>query len=271
MKTGERFGDSELSTVDTAILLAGVLFCESYFDGTNPEEEEVRALAEQIYRRVDWRWAQPHAPAISHGWTPEVGFLEYDWRGYNEAMLVYLFALGSPTFGVGPQAWTEWTSTYDKNWGGVLGKEYLNFGPLFGHQYTHVWMDFRKIQDDYMRRRSPIRCTAPVTARRSGASPQATVQPMCRWLTPPPTASTGRTRRVAPTGTTTVHWHRRLPLHRYRSRPNSPFPPSSTCRSVLDNTSTRNMVSSMHSILASISTFRCSTDATSPASAGSTA
>ncbi len=153
METGERFEDSELSTVDTAILLAGVLFCESYFDGPEREEAEIRSLAEQIYTRVDWRWAQPHAPAISHGWTPEEGFLEFDWRGYNEAMLVYLLALGSPTFPVDPAAWTEWTSTYDKSWGKVFGQEYLTFAPLFGHQYTHVWMDFRKIQDDYMRRR----------------------------------------------------------------------------------------------------------------------
>ena len=153
MKTGERFEDSELSTVDTAILLAGVLFCQSYFSGPEREEVEIRALAEEIYRRVDWRWAQPNVPAISHGWTPEDGFLEYDWRGYNEAMLVYLLALGSPTFPVGEQAWTEWTSTYDKSWRKVFGQEYLSFAPLFGHQYTHVWMDFRKIQDDYMRGR----------------------------------------------------------------------------------------------------------------------
>ncbi len=153
MKTGERFEDSELSTVDTAILLAGVLFCQSYFSGPEREEVEIRDLAEEIYRRVDWRWAQPNVPAISHGWTPEDGFLEYDWRGYNEAMLVYLLALGSPTFPVGKQAWTEWTSTYDKSWRKVFGQEYLSFAPLFGHQYTHVWMDFRKIQDDYMRGR----------------------------------------------------------------------------------------------------------------------
>jgi hypothetical protein len=153
MKTGERFKDSELSTVDTAILLAGVLFCQSYFNGPEREEVEIRDLAEEIYRRVDWRWAQPNVPAISHGWTPEDGFLEYDWRGYNEAMLVYLLALGSPTFPVGEQAWTEWTSTYDKSWRKVFGQEYLSFAPLFGHQYTHVWMDFRKIQDDYMRGR----------------------------------------------------------------------------------------------------------------------
>jgi hypothetical protein len=153
MKTGERFEDSELSTVDTAILLAGMLFCQSYFSGPEHEEVEIRDLAEQIYRRVDWGWAQPHAPAISLGWSPEDGFLEYDWRGYNEAMLVYLLALGSPSFPVGQQAWTEWTSTYDKSWRKVFGQEYLSFAPLFGHQYTHVWMDFRKIQDDYMRMR----------------------------------------------------------------------------------------------------------------------
>jgi hypothetical protein len=153
MKTGERFEDSELSTVDTAIMLAGALFCQAYFNGSHPDELEIRSLVDQLYRRVDWRWAQPHAPAISHGWSPTDGFLEYDWRGYNEAMLVYLLALGSPTFPVGADAWTEWTSTYDKNWSKLFGQEFLNFPPLFGHQYTHVWMDFRKIQDQYMRQR----------------------------------------------------------------------------------------------------------------------
>src|SRR5881296_3044375 len=153
MKTGERFEDSELSTVDTAILLAGALFCQSYFDGPEPEEVEIRALVDEIYRRVDWQWAQPHPPAISHGWAPEEGFLVYDWRGYNEAMLVYLLALGSPTFPVGPDAWAEWTSTYDQHWGKLFGQEYLSFAPLFGHQYTHVWTDLRDIRDPYMKRR----------------------------------------------------------------------------------------------------------------------
>jgi len=153
MKTGERFEETELSTVDTALLLAGALFCQSYFDRADAEETEIRQLVEEIYNRVDWHWAQPRAPAISLGWSPEESFLEYDWRGYNEAMLVYLLALGSPTRAVGPEAWTEWTSTYDRSWGKLFGQEYLGFAPLFGHQYTHVWMDFRNIQDDYMRRR----------------------------------------------------------------------------------------------------------------------
>lgn len=153
MKTGERFDDSELSTVDTAIVLAGALFCQSYFDGADPEEAEIRSLVDEIYRRVDWGWAQPKGPAITLGWSPEEGFLKYDWRGYNEAMLVYLLALASPTFPVGTDAWSEWTSTYDKHWRKAFGQEFLNFAPLFGHQYTHVWLDFRKIQDAYMRRR----------------------------------------------------------------------------------------------------------------------
>ena len=154
MKTGLRFEDSELSTVDTAIFLAGALFCQSYFTGPHPEEVEIRRLVDEIYGRVDWQWAQPRGPAINLGWSPEDGFLEYDWRGYNEAMLIYLLALGSPTHPVGPEAWTEWTSTYDAtSWRTLFGQEFLNFGPLFGHQYTHVWIDFRKLQDPYMRRR----------------------------------------------------------------------------------------------------------------------
>jgi len=153
MKTGERFSDSEVSTVDTALLLAGVLFCQSYFDGPHPEEAEIRTRVDEIYRRVDWRWAQPKGPAITLGWSPEAGFLKYDWRGYNEAMLVYVLALASPTFAVGPDAWAEWTSTYDAHWRTVHGQDLLSFPPLFGHLYTHVWLDFRKIQDPYMRRR----------------------------------------------------------------------------------------------------------------------
>ena len=153
LRTGQRFDDSELSTVDTALLLAGVLFCQSYFDDAQPEEVEIRRLADQIYRRVDWRWAQPRAPAISLGWSPEDGYLEYDWRGYNEAMLVYVLALGSPTHPVGRDAWEQWTSTYDHSWKTGGGQEYLGFAPLFGHQYSHVWLDFRQVQDAYMRRR----------------------------------------------------------------------------------------------------------------------
>ncbi|WP_224247859.1 glucoamylase family protein [Hyalangium gracile] len=153
MKTGHRFETNELSTVDTALLLGGVLFAQSYFDGDSPQEAEIRKLADELYRRVDWRWAQARPPAISHGWSPEAGFIAYDWKGYNEAMLLVLLALGSPTFPVEPNAWQEWVSDYGKDWGSFFGQEHLSFPPLFGHQYSHVWVDFRGIQDDYMRAR----------------------------------------------------------------------------------------------------------------------
>ncbi|MDB5920468.1 MAG: hypothetical protein JWR40_4702 [Massilia sp.] len=153
MKTGARSSNSELSTVDTALLLGGVLYVQSYFDGPERDEREIRRLADEIYRRVDWRWAQNHGPAISHGWNPEQGMLPYDWRGYSEAMLVYVLALGSPTHAVGADAWATWTETYDKTWGKQYGQEYLGFAPHFGHQYSQVWIDFRGIQDSYMKGR----------------------------------------------------------------------------------------------------------------------
>jgi len=151
MNDGLRFGTSELSTVDTGLLLGGVLLCQSYFDRDTRAEKEIRDLAAQIYGRVEWTWAQNRPSAISHGWRPETGFLRYDWRGYNEAMLVYILALGSPTYPVEADAWQEWTQTYKNSWGKYEGQELLSFGPLFGHQYSHVWIDFRGIQDDYMR------------------------------------------------------------------------------------------------------------------------
>ncbi len=151
MHTGARANDSEISTVDTSLLLAGVLFCESYFDSPSRRDVEIRKLAERIYRRVDWVWAQARPPGIALAWTPEHGFSNEDWRGYNEAMLVYFLALGSPTHRIGSNAWALWTSNYDKQWGTLYNQTYLSFAPLFGYQYTHVWVDFRGIRDAYMR------------------------------------------------------------------------------------------------------------------------
>jgi len=152
LKSGERARRSEISTIDTTLLLAGVLFCQSYFDEDEPAEREIRSLADEIYRRVDWSWAANHPPAISMGWTPEQGFIRVDWLGYDEAMILYVLALASPTHPVGPEAWRVWTSTYDKHWGTLYGQTHLSFGPTLGHQYSHVWIDFRGVRDDWMRR-----------------------------------------------------------------------------------------------------------------------
>ncbi len=149
--TGHRFGNVELSTMDTALLLAGVLFCQTYFDQPGAQEDSIRSLAEALYARADWQWASVRPPTIGHGWRPESGFLPYDWRGYNEAMLMYLLALGSPTHPVAPDAWTAWTAGY--RWGEFQGQEHLGFGPLFGHQYTQVWIDLRGVRDAYLQER----------------------------------------------------------------------------------------------------------------------
>jgi hypothetical protein len=152
MKDGLRYRNVELSTIDTALLIGGALFCQSYFDKPDERETAIRSYAESLYTRVDWHWAQSNYPLISHGWTPEAGFISFDWSGYNEAMLVYLLALGSPTHPVSRDAWETWTGPYQ--WGRYYNTPaHVGFGPMFGHQYSHVWIDFRGIQDDYMRAR----------------------------------------------------------------------------------------------------------------------
>jgi hypothetical protein len=149
--TGLRFQTVELSTVDTALLLAGVLFSQQYFDGAGATEAAIRAYADSLYRRTDWQWAEPRPPLVTMGWTPETGFHELDWRGFDEAMLVYVLALGSPTHPVPTEAWNAWAATYQ--WGDYYGQTHVGFAPLFGHHYSHVWVDFRGIADDYMRGR----------------------------------------------------------------------------------------------------------------------
>ena len=153
---GHRFAQVELSTIDTALLLAGMLFCREYFDGADAGEQEIRRLADSIYARVDWRWALDGQPTVSMGWRPDPaqhqdarGFITSRWQGYNEAMLLYVLALGAPTHSLEPAAWEAWTRTYE--WDRFHGQEFVQFAPLFGHQYSHVWIDFRGIRDAYMR------------------------------------------------------------------------------------------------------------------------
>lgn len=149
MQSGLRFKQCELSSIDTALLMAGVLGCREYFDREDPREREIRELADSLYSRVEWNWMQPRPPLIAMAWDPKTGLGDHDYRGYNEAMLLYLLALGSPTHAIDNAAWDAYTSTY--LWAEFYGQEHVNFAPLFGHQYSHAWIDFRGIQDAYMR------------------------------------------------------------------------------------------------------------------------
>jgi len=149
INSGNRTWTCELSTIDTALLMAGVLDAKQYFYTTDPGDYEIRALADSLYRRVDWNWSRNNGPAIRMGWKPETGFNTFgNWIGYNEAMILYVLAIGSPTHPVPASTWNTWTSGYW--WATYYGQSYLVFPPLFGHQYSHCPIDFRGIPDAYM-------------------------------------------------------------------------------------------------------------------------
>jgi hypothetical protein len=149
MKSGRRVWQCELSTIDSAFLFAGMLTCAAYFDGDTEEEAEVRQLADELYRRADWQWALNGGAALSHGWKPESGFLPHYWTGYDEGLLLYILGLGSPTFPLPPESYAAYCSTY--RWKTIYGRELLYSGPLFTHQLSHLWIDFRDLRDAFMR------------------------------------------------------------------------------------------------------------------------
>jgi hypothetical protein len=191
MDTGLRAWKCELSSIDTALFLAGALFAREYFNDAHSDEAAIRDLANRIYRRIDWHWMTGGAStepmrgptpgpskegnndsrrqlsasgaaasgSLSMGWRPENGFIKSRWVGYNEAMILLLLGLGAnansdtEVQGAGlalpPEFWNEWTRSYQ--WKTSYSQSFVHFPPLFGHQYSHCWIDFRGIADDYMR------------------------------------------------------------------------------------------------------------------------
>ena len=149
MQTGRRAWQCELSSIDTALLIAGALAAAQYFDRNDADEAEIRALAHRLYERVDWAWMLAGGDTLCHGWRPHTGFLPYRWQGYDEALILYLLALGSPTHPIEPRCYEAWCSTYE--WKEIYGVAFLYAGPLFIHQMSHIWGDFRGIRDRFMR------------------------------------------------------------------------------------------------------------------------
>jgi hypothetical protein len=162
MHSGARVWRSELSMIDTALLIAGALTAGMYFTRNTADEIEVRELVDALYHRIDWRWAQDGADTIRQGWKPECGFLHYGWEGYNEAIVLYVLALGSPTHPLTGDCYESWTATYQ--WENLYGYDFLYAGPLFVHQFSHAWIDFRGIQDRFMREK---RCDYFENSRRA--------------------------------------------------------------------------------------------------------
>ncbi len=152
LKTAHRYQNVELSSIDTGLLMAGILSCMTYFDRDDPTEKAIRETTDFLYRRVEWDWFMNEEHRMSMGWFPDRGFLASDWRGYNEAMILVLIAMGSPTHPLAPDAWEQWCKPYF--WDEYKGQQMVNFGPLFGHQYSHCWVDFRGIRDRYMREKN---------------------------------------------------------------------------------------------------------------------
>ncbi len=142
VNTGERMWDSEVSSVDTAILLAGILTCRRHFEA----HSEISNLAYEIVNRVDWTWLSEDTALLSHGWTPEVGFLPDRWDYYSELMMMYLLGLGSATYPLRVEVWNAWKRTEFE----YEGLRYIgSFAPLFVHQYSQAWFDFRGKRDKY--------------------------------------------------------------------------------------------------------------------------
>lgn len=148
MKTGERFQTVELSTIDTALLMGGVLFAQSYFDRDDPAEREIRALADSLYRRVEWPFFDIDQRGFSMSWRPEdgPGFNATRWTGLDESLLLHVLAVGSPTHPASPQVVQWYRSNYA--WSRFQGQEYFEFAPLFGHQYSQIFLDLKGLQDD---------------------------------------------------------------------------------------------------------------------------
>jgi hypothetical protein len=149
MNSALRSGSTELSSIDTTLLLAGMLYAKQYFDGNNADETAIRTLADAIFNRVDWNFMARGTNMVAMGWDPTTGFASFgNWIGYNEGMIIYCLGLGAATNPLPASSWSQWTSGY--TWNTLYGYSFVPFPPLFTHQYPHCWIDFRHITDAYM-------------------------------------------------------------------------------------------------------------------------
>lgn len=154
MDSGKREWKCELSSVDTSLLMMGVIFARNYYDKNNDTEKEIRSLAAELLSRIDWNFMKmsdtaKHPNCISMAWTPEHGLLNHGWSGYNEGLFLYILAAGSGMKDV-EKSYDSWLSTYEWETP-YAGLSHVAFPPLFGHQFSHVFIDYRGLADRYMK------------------------------------------------------------------------------------------------------------------------
>ncbi|MBP1883425.1 glucoamylase family protein [Sinorhizobium mexicanum] len=150
MRTGERSWNCELSTMDSALLFAGMLTAAAYFAERRQVETEVRSLSERLFERADWAWALNRGDTLTMGWRPPGRFLRHRWRGYSEALLLYALALAAPRHAIAPENYDAFTAAHE--WLSIGGAGHLHAGALFIHLFPHSWIDFRAIRDAAMRK-----------------------------------------------------------------------------------------------------------------------
>jgi hypothetical protein len=196
METGKRVWHSELSMIDTTLLLAGVLTASVYFGEDTPVENEIREHADMIYRRMDWRWALGGAATLRQGWKPTSGFLHYGWEGYSEAIILYVLALASPSHPLPDASFGAWTVTYQ--WENIYDYEFLYAGPLFIHHFSHAWIDFAGIRDRFMEEKDSDYFRAASRSGSAEGSFGSSATPRAACLSGPTMAQSIRARRSPP-------------------------------------------------------------------------
>lgn len=140
MNTGKRVWNCEISSIDTALFMAGVLLSAEYYE--NPQ---IRGLAEKLYDRIDWKWMTDSSDFLCMGWRPETGFIPHFWKDYSECMILYVMAMGASRNDLNPSSWRHLNRT-----AGVYGNHTLiSCPPLFTHQYSHIWIDFKDKNDGF--------------------------------------------------------------------------------------------------------------------------
>jgi hypothetical protein len=148
MNTAVRAPDSELSSIDSSFLFAGILYARQYFNGTNAAEAAIRTMASSIFNRVNWNWMAQGTNAVSMAWYPDTGFDTANWVGYDEGMIIYLLGLGSTTYPLPASSWPQWTTGYI--WATNYGQAYVQFPSMYVHVFNNCWIDFRHVTDSYM-------------------------------------------------------------------------------------------------------------------------